>query len=202
MDEITKDKLNNWENLRKQAAEQEEVTNDNIIYFNSYKNRDENEITEIKESNNNIINFDDYKQIKKESIKGDSFPKASNQNLTGKILNSYKKIIKKKYPTKEEADDFITKMEDKKNNELATVNENTNLMTLPNEVTDIIKIDKDKKNELLVQEKEETLPTVINDKPKSLVLYKKVGSIFTSVILTIVVLTIGMIAAIILMSMK
>ena len=202
MDEITKDKLNNWENLRKQAAEQEEVTNDNIIYFNSYKNRDENEITEIKESNNNIINFDDYKQIKKESIKGDSFPKASTQNLTGKILNPYKKIIKKKYPTKEEADDFITKMEDKKNNELATVNENTNLMTLPNEVTDIIKIDNDKKNELLVQEKEETLPTVINDKPKSLVLYKKVGSIFTSVILTIVVLTIGMIAAIILMSMK
>ena len=202
MDEITKDKLNNWENLRKQAAEQEEVTNDNIIYFNSYKNRDENEITEIKESNNIIINFDDYKQIKKESIKGDSFPKASNQNLTGKILNPYKKIIKRKYPTKEEADDFITKMEDKKNNELATVNENTNLMTLPNEVTDIIKIDNDKKNELLVQEKEETLPTVINDKPKSLVLYKKVGSIFTSVILTIVVLTIGMIAAIILMSMK
>ena len=130
-----------------------------------------------KDLNNEIINF---KSAKSEIENKDKKVIALKpQNKLGTILNPFLKNIKKEEPTpptKNEAENIVKNADEVIEKRKKSTDDNK-LMNIPTQLLPVIK------------QKETS---------KALVLTKKVGSVFTSILVTIVVLTVGVVLALVL----
>ena len=139
-----------------------------------------------KDLNNEIINF---KSAKSEIENKDKKVIALKpQNKLGTILNPFLKNIKKEEPTpptKNEAENIVKNADEVIEKRKKSTDDNK-LMNIPTQLLPVIK-------------QEEIYPlTVQKETSKALVLTKKVGSVFTSILVTIVVLTVGVVLALVL----
>ncbi|MBE6161154.1 MAG: hypothetical protein E7158_02935 [Firmicutes bacterium] len=138
-----------------------------------------------QELNNNIINFEEYKEKKEKNI-----IQLKDQNRLGTILKPFVNSLKTKklepeIPTKDEVKEIVEKADEIINDNEKNHNDNK-LMNMPTQLIPIIR-------------QENIYPlTVQKETSKALVLTKKAGSIFTSILITIVVLTLGIVFAVVL----